>query len=445
MSKTIRHLVHAAFIYTCVEGLVINVTYPNVIAYVVKDGLIMMMYFALVTEHLPSVGSLRKLVGPILAFVLLTMFFLLMPTGVSLLSALVAVKQRLFYIPLMYIGYYYTRTEQDAFGLVRLLAWTCIPTSLFGIYLFFAGPLALQALGGTYSAVFYSTTGLSGIAFWRVPGTFTSPGQYALYLLLQSVLLTGFLFVPTISRREKVVAAVALTLAVGAMLASGTRMPLVIYVLCVGLTLFYLGRLTRLGTAALAAYAVLAVFFTYFGAGVQDRVGSVLTQENLERFQSTAFGQVFYSRMMSEPLGLGLGMATIGGRHFTEHANLIFVESYLGVIATETGIFGLIIWLWVMAKTVLVLVGNRLAVKRAAWSPLWFVMTLLLLEIIALMPSGIMIDSSPGNMYFWFLLGVVVRLGDVQRARLSAPAPAAVQYQAPSALYAFQRADPRRL
>src|SRR5205823_5372623 len=125
-------------------------------------------------------------------------------------------------------------------------------------------------------------------------------------LLIMAALMTGMLFVPAVGKRDKVLAAVALVLSLAAMLVSGTRLPLVEYVLCVGLALFYMGRLTRLGSSALVMYGVLAAAFSYFGAGVQDRVGSVLSEENFQRFRNTAFGQVFYANIAQEPWGMGL-------------------------------------------------------------------------------------------------------------------------------------------
>lgn len=419
MSSSIRRLVHFCFAYTCIEGFVVNLTYPNVLSYIVKDAAILLLYAFLITERRAPARALRKIATPILAFIGVMLFFIIVPTPVTLLAEFVALKQRLFYIPLMYVAYLYVQREEDFFRLIQLMAWTAIPTSLFCIYLFFAGPRALQALGGMYSAVVYSTTGAAGIAFWRVPGTFTSPGQYSLYLLIQSVVLTGYLFVPTLARREKTLASVALALSFGALLVSGTRTPLVMYLLCVGISLFYMGRLTKLGVAALGLYAAMSIGFMYFGAGVEDRVGSVLTQENYDRFRNTAFGQAFYQHIYDSPLGYGLGTATIAGRHFTDWSKLIFVESYFGVIAAETGYLGLISSIWMMATIGFALLSARVKVRGAAWSQLWYFTTLIILAIIGLMPSSTMIESAPGNMYFWFLIGAVMRLVDLEQIRAS--------------------------
>ncbi len=438
MSSSVRFLVHFAFFYTCIEGFIVNLTYPSVIAYLVKDVVLLFIYLAMVTERRPSTGSMKKLVGALFVFCGVMAFFLIMPTRVSLMASLVALKQRLFYIPLMYVAYFYLRTEDDFFRLTRVLAWCAIPTAGFGIYLFFAGPEALQAMGGTYSAIHYTISGASGISNWRVPGTFTSSGQFALYLLMQSVIMTAILFVPSAPKRLRLLAIIALAASLGAMLVSGTRGPLIVYILCVGVGLAYMGRLGRLGMAALVMYAAGAVAFTYFGGGVEDRVGSILSEENYQRVRTVAFGQLFYERMLDEPLGLGLGVATIAGRHFTDWTKLVFVESYFGVIAVETGVFGFIALMFLLMKTIFVLLGDRRVVKQMTWGPIWFFITVLIFEIIALMPSASIIDSAPGNMYFWFLLGLAIRLGDLARAQLAAPGAA---YQLPLAgapPFAFQ-------
>jgi hypothetical protein len=258
---------------------------------------------------------------------------------------------------------------------------------------------------------------------------------------MQVVVFTGAMFVPTIEKRTRLLIALALAASVAAMLVSGSRAPLVIYGLCTGIGLFYMGRLSRIGIVALVIYAVMSVAFTYFGAGVQDRVGSVLSEENITRFQETAFGQVFYSQVMSYPMGVGLGMATIAGRHFTDYSKIIFVESYFGVIVVEMGILGLAVWIWVIVRTAFLLIRDRHLVKPAPWSPLWFFIVVLVLAIIGFMPSSTMIDSAPGNMYFWFLIGVAVRLADLRRAQLTRPASARAAQ--PAAVPAFTFGPPR--
>ncbi len=415
MSKSLRTMTYFIFGYTCIEGLIINITYPSTLAYVIKDVIIALIYLGLITENPGTSGSLAKIRGSLFVFGAVTIFFLLMPTRVSLLSAAVALKQRLFYIPLMYVGYWFVRDERDLYRLVWWMAWTAIPTSLFGIYLYFAGPQALLAMGASYSAIFYSTAGASGINFWRVPGTFTSPGSFALYLMVQAIAITGLLFTRGVKGRDRLFGISALIIVLGAMLVSGSRTPLLLYVMCVGIALVYLGRLTRVGTAAVGLYSALTIGFSYFGAGVRDRVGSIMSYENVQRFQDTYFGQMFLPHLLVDPMGLGLGVATIGARHFTEWNNVMLVESYFAIISYEMGVIGFLAWSWVVVKLSLLILVSRRAVVTAPFRPLWAMLALLLLLIISLMTVNTTIDSAPGNMYFWFFVGVIVRLSDYWR------------------------------
>jgi hypothetical protein len=424
MSKTIRFLLNFAFVYTCIEGLIVNMTYPNPFAYIAKDAVLALIYLALLTENRPGSGSLSKLSGPMIVFATLVVFYIAMPTRVGLLSQAVAVKQRLFYIPMMYVAYWTISSEDDIYRVLRLMALTAIPTSIFGVYLYFAGPSALELIGGRYSAVIFSTVGASGVNFWRVPGTFTSPGQYALYLLVQATLITGMLLGRKQSLRDRVLYIVALVTVLGGMLASGSRTPVMIYFLCLALVLLYNGRLTKMGGTAVGLYVVFAVGFSYFGDGVQDRIGSILSYEHVERFQSTYFGQMFLPRLMESPMGMGLGVATIGARHFTEWSNVMLVESYFGVLVYEMGFLGLAVFMWAMAKIVLTLLGLLREVSSAIYQPLWCMMGALVLVIISMMTISTGIDSAPGNLYFWYFIGALVKLADLRRAaRISAAVP----------------------
>ena len=434
MTSTVRRLTYFIFAYTCIEGLIVNITYPNPLAFIVKDIVIAMLYLSLLTGQGTGSGTLGKLGGALGAFAFVMCFYMFMPTRVSLLSQAVGLKQKLFYIPLMYVAYAFVRDEQDLYRLIKLMAWTVIPTSVFGIYLYFAGPAALRALGAGYSSVVVSTAGAAGINFWRVPGTFTSPGQFSLYLLVNAALLSGLRMVPGAPKRQKMLSIVALVVTLGALLVSGSRSPLVFYFLCTGLTLFYMGKLSRIGIAALGAYTVMAVGFAYFGAGVQDRVGSIVSYDNVERFQTTYFGQMFIPHLLASPMGLGLGVATIGARHFTEWNNVVLVESYLSIIVYETGFIGLIVWLWATVRLVSVLVGCWRTMSTASWRALWYTMVLLVFVLISVTPVNTVLDSAPGNMYFWFFIGAAVRLSDVNRLRawqqvsVSGPSPYGAVY-----------------
>lgn len=416
--SSVRTLTYLIFAYTTIEGLVINISYPSTLPFIYKDILIVLAYFALTTEARGGTGSLQRITTPLAGFAVVTCFFLAIPSPVSLLGELVAVKQRLFYIPLVWVGYHFVRDDRDFLALIKLMAWTAIPAALFGIYLYFVGLVGLTSLGANYSAVFNSTAGEHNISFWRVPGTFTSPGQYGMFLMTNAVLFVGVLFTKGIGRRQHTLTVVALVIMLGALMVSGSRTPLLLFMVCSVAMLAVTGRLTGIGLWAGGLYGVFAVGFTYLGGGVQDRVGSIASWEHVERFNATMYGQLFWPLLQQSPMGFGLGRATIGSRHFTEWSNIMLVESYFGIIVAETGIIGFGAFLWAILTIVVVLLGCRRVMARAASNVLWYSAALLVLAIAALMPISTTIDAAPGNLYFWFFLGTSVKLYDLERARL---------------------------
>ena len=50
MSKSLRNLTYLIFLYTCIEGLVINIMYPNPVAFIVKDVFILMVYLGMMSQ-----------------------------------------------------------------------------------------------------------------------------------------------------------------------------------------------------------------------------------------------------------------------------------------------------------------------------------------------------------------------------------------------------------
>jgi hypothetical protein len=413
--SNIRWLTFAIFIYTCVEGLVVNILYPNTLPFIFKDFAIVAAYMAMMVDSRANSGSLSALTPAITAFAGITLLFLFLPSPVELFGMLVAVKQRLFYIPLVYLGYRFLGDERDYFALMRLLAITSIPVSLFGIYLYFVGPVGLTSLGANYSAIIASTSGSHGISFWRVPSTFNSPGQFGFFLLSNGAAMLGVLLGSGASRKLRSVTIVSMVTLLAALMVSGSRAPLLMLLMIVALLLVFTGRLGSIGMAAAGSYAVFAVGFSYFGGGVEDRVGSIASWEHVERFRRTYFGQLFVQFLQQSPMGFGLGRATLGARHFTQWQNLMLVESYLGIIAAEMGILGLAIFGWLIATILGLLWRMRKVMATSPFFVNWLSLTLFLLITVGLLPVGTPIDATPGNLYFWFFLGMVVKMYDLQR------------------------------
>jgi hypothetical protein len=349
--------------------------------------------------------------------------YLLVPGDMPLLAKLVGLKMRLLYIPAVLLGYRFVREPIDAYRLSLILAAAAIPVAIFGIYLYFAGPEVLVAMGASYSAMITSTTG-----FWRVPGTFTSPGQYGMYLMFNSILAIGVLMTPGLTVRTRVILWVSLGLMVLAVLVSGSRTPLVLIVACAGMITLGLGKIGRILSWTIALYLIFAIGFATLGPGVADRVGSIASTDHITRFNQTYFGQMFIPKMLETPMGIGLGAATIGARHFSELQEVILIESYWGILALETGVLGFLVFLMASAAIVLFLVRARETMRDAHAGPLWFALASYVLVVTLMGPVNTSLDAAPGNLYYWLSLGMLAGLYDLHRqAKAAALAPSEPQ------------------
>lgn len=417
LTDTQRRLVFAIFLYTCIEGLVVNFLHPNPIAYLPKDALIGLLYLGMMTNGAARGGSIARFAMPYAIFALVCVVFVAMPTPVSPLGMSVALKQKLFYVPLMYAGYHFLRGDADLARLLRVIGWSSIPVSLFGVYLYFGGPFALRAMGAQYSHIFLSTMGETGAFHYRVPGTFNSPGQFGGYLYLVATLMVGFLLVKDQAPGDRRMVLLALACAIPAMLVTGSRTPMLFFLLLSGLVAVLSRDLSRVGMIGAAVYGLLMLSFNYFGTGVAERFGSILSVENFDRFLGTYFGQLWITQMLEHPLGQGVGVATVGARHFSPAGTVHLVESYFGILAAEMGVLGVAAFVGLGVPIGVYLMRTRASMVDAPGHPIWIAIFLQLMVMLLLTMNSTGLDAIPGNLYFWFLLGVAVKMADLERDR----------------------------
>jgi hypothetical protein len=357
---------------------------------------------------------------PAVAFTLCLGAYLALSADV--LAALVAVKQRLFYVPLVAIGALFIRTRKDLERLFVPLAVCAVAVSAFGIYLYVVGREGLEALGASYFGDVYTAwSGPDSEPYWRVPGTFTSPGQYGAYLLFSGLVAIALMMNTGSSRRTRLLAGTAVGMTLLAILVSGSRTPLVLLAGAVALLVLLSRAVTRLTAVGLVTIVVLAYAFSFLGPGVRERFASIAAYEHVERFQRTYFGQLFLPDLLEEPLGAGLGTATIGARHVSEFRDVELVESYLGILAVESGIPGVATFLWLAVALGAAVLRQRRAMRGAADGVLWHALAVYALFTLLILPVSTVIDHAPSNLYFWFSLGALLRTADLARAGAARP------------------------
>ena len=399
---------------------VVNILYPSKLPYIFKDFLILAVYLLLLLTYksrffVPS-PMMQSMVPPLLFFSLIMLIYLVLQ-GVALIGKLVALKQRLFYIPLIGVAYFWIRSEEDIKKFFWVLTLSAVIVSLYGTYQI-CGPGTLRQIGANYSAEITTPVGGSGDqGYWRVPGTFTSPGQYGAYLLFNGLMVTIFSMSGLIKGKFQILGLISVATIFCALILSGSRAPFILLTASLAILFLAVRKAGKLLTFAVVGYVILAYGYSFLGPGVKDRFASIASFQHIERFQSTYFGQLFLPRLMEKPMGTGLGTATIGARHFTEFHEIELVESYFGIIAFETGILGLsaMLWLTIALGRFLFLskrfFGRSLSALPALGFAVYVFFTILIL------PVSPCIDSAPGNLYFWFSVGTVMKLADLERKK----------------------------
>ncbi|GEM_PF-2915073 len=419
MDKISRYLLHFIFFYTCIEGLVINIKYPALLPYVYKDIVILLVYFfvfgAKPKKLVNPSPAVNKLMFPLFFFSSIMVIYLI---SADFSVGLVTLKQRLFYIPMISIGYLFVRSEKDFKNFVTLLALYAIGASIFGIYLYFVGQDGLTRLGANYFIPYYTPGAAAGIEYWRVPGTFTSPGQYGVYLGFNGLIITALLMTKSISNLQKLIACLSLILIILAMFVSGSRTPFLIFSASVAVLLLCSGKLTRIIKWGLIGYAIAAFGFSLLGSAVQTRFESIASSTQVERFQTSYFGQLFLPALLENPLGSGLGTATLGARHIIGPGKEVqLMESYLGIIAVETGILGLAAFMWICCTIGRLIFRLRRFIQKSHFRIIWYALSVHVFFTILALPVYAVLDAAPGNLYFWFSVGALIKIADIERRK----------------------------
>src|SRR5207245_5988267 len=133
--------------------------------------------------------------------------------------------------------------------------------------------------------------------------------------------------------------------------------------------------------------------------------------------------QLFLPSCIENPAGSGLGVATIGARHVSEFTEVELVESYLGILAVETGLAGLATFLWVAVAIGLLVLRLRRHIEDTRIIFLWHALAVYVLSTLLILPVSTAIDHTPTNLYFWFSIGALAKVPDLERRRKLAERP----------------------
>ncbi len=394
-------------------------------SYLGADGLALLVLLMVFTERIAlrrPVFVASPLSVPLLVLAAFCFLELANPEA-PLVRSVAGLRSWLLYLGFYFVGLYTLRSVRQLERLYALLLTLGVLTAAYGVYQWRVGPQSFATWSDYYGRYARLTWSAHSGTVFRAFSTFVNPGAFGANMML----LMLFAFSVAASRRVRTrwrIAAGSSFVAMSAGIAvSGSRGP-VAHLLLIGVV----GMAFIAGLRQKAAVALKATFL----AGVATFVVAFLIGPVIgERFSTILDPQAFLWKWfgpfasgvriaLQHPFGMGLGY-TAGVPQFIQDplfqdlptAN---VDSGYGSAAAELGMLGLVIFAYFALK-----VGIE---GLRAWNTL---STGLLRDLLlgpALMAATYPIVSVigqpqatlPSSIYFWLLIGMVIRAPALQKA-----------------------------
>jgi hypothetical protein len=417
-----RHLIPIIFAYVCVEGFISLMFRHYKVSLLLKDFLIVIAYISLILEIVSTQRFVffRGILVPMAVLGLIGIAEIFNPALPNILVGIVGFKILCFYMPMIFLGYYCFKNVSEARRFLRFLVVISVPVGLFALWQYSVGPEALTRFGQGFRIAVVSTPGSSYGEHLRAIGTFSASSLLAIYescILVIGIILLGM----SKKTAEKALIACCLLVALMGLLVSGTRGAMLGTGVTVACMFIFMRK--RIGIAGMGVMVALAVglIAVLLGNAVLGRLESLTDPAVYTGRLRVPVGRSL-NALTRWPLGLGLGYASVGARHVMPDGKpLMLVENYVTKLACEAGWFGIVAFVWlVLAAMAQGLRSYRLSVepekKWLAGGLAVFLVGQLLLSF-----EGSGLDAIPLNVYFWFLLGVLLRVPDLASADAGLP------------------------
>jgi hypothetical protein len=436
-----RNGLYLFLIWLLIEDLVRKYMGNNMAIYFAKDALVGITYLVFAKSSRIRVSFLPPALRFALAlFVLLGTVQVFNPNSPSIVYGVLGLKLYFWYIPLMFVGYAFLRTELDlrrllfvSMGAAGVIAVIGITQSIIGLdFLNPKGNIDLDELGHLTR---YTP---SGLAVPRPPSVFVSDGRFAQYILLSFILglgTVGYLLLREKGGRKLVFPCVGLVALASVM--SGGR-GCFVYVVATGL-LIPAGLLWGAPSNSADTYRLFkAIRRSFIAVGLTLALGATLFPKQigapLSFYRETVLPDSADSetvfRSWDYPLdnflgafadrewviGHGIGTASLGVQYvshlLSEPLPRIGVENGYGTLITESGILGLVLWLGWTVVFIFSALKVTLELKGKPTFPIalaivWFSFLLLF----PLTWGGMVVyQNFVTNAYFWLLAGILFRL-----------------------------------
>lgn len=407
--------------FAAVPGILLQQTgWPTLL----KDAFIVLpLYVGILASG--ALAAFRHIPKPLpqllLALIALVLVMSIQPLLTTPLVALVGLKTWLWYVPMIIVPFVCVRDWADCWRIMRLMVLIAPIPGILAIV------EAVLIYGGHQSTVYawygslasdvtqnFATVNVSSsLLVQRIPSTFDFPSQFFGFSLAMLPLCICAAIVAPVRRWQVIGAIAALIVAIGGVF-SGARSFLTLLPLDLILILLLVNQ-WRAQLVALSALSLLALVI--LGTSL-DLGGIASFMTNLASFYLVDTTVREFGNVWAATAGLGMGIGTqTGASRYVLGANStvgIGIEGWYAKVLFEVGAIGLIVVLAVWSA----LIGTMWAVRRSVEPTAQTIVSLVLVLIISTMVNlikGPYIDLDPLNVYFWFMAGLALRLGTLNR------------------------------
>ncbi|MFB2939128.1 hormogonium polysaccharide biosynthesis protein HpsL [Aerosakkonemataceae cyanobacterium BLCC-F154] len=347
--------------------------------------------------------------------------------GQPIIMGLLGLKALLGYLPLITCGYYLIRTKKELLFLTRLNVVLALICCILGLiqYQFLSSGRCEGTRGLSGEDLFKATLDarcLVGgalvfspdVGMIRLPGTFVSPWHWAWFLISNAFLTYATAFSDP-SPLWRMAGLAGMGVVIINSFISGQRIALalvpVVFIILLILT-GQVANLKRFIPIAIGIGVLAAIGSAMFPDVVQERIDSFVGRWNASPpTEFIAHQAEFTSKGQSGIFGSGIGRATNSARAYGADA---LIETYYPKLLFELGPLGVMGFLGLVTAITYVTFKTYRSVKepnlRSFAASFW-----VFILVISYNTYWYPLDTDPVAVYYWFIIGVLVRLPEIER------------------------------
>ncbi len=430
--------------YTPLTGPVIVAFYPSPLGTLMRDLIVVIplyiSYFLLAGS--PQAKRVPVQVVAIYgALVLLVLISLTKPTVPNAMVAGIGTKVWLFYVPLLFIGAAYARSEFDLRGLLRAIVVTAWIPWLVGLVMIIGAITydyqeTMTFFYGEYAKNIMGEFDYLGARLYRITGSFQYNSQYGVFCWYMLFPLMMLMELET-SRGWRMFLWLSMGVAMICGFSSGARgnflfMPMV-------MIMIQMFRMRSKGMLwnIIMIVGGLTLFLAVSGLDGANMASEVATL-------TSVYGREFAVKGLMDAVekgglfGLGAGTNTGAARHGLDRSELAFlvdggafIENFYGKAVVELGVLGFFVLIGCYGLLFLYCLQIRAQMRLERFKSIASVACAMIAFCALVSFKGWTLDVEPLNYYFYLTLGLVLGLPYVERMALQQEAARRVAYATP--------------